>query len=474
MKNAFRTGGPQRGPSSLLLSLALVASLTHPAAAQSLAPAKGPRNITFGPDGVVIADQSSKLGQEEPGIAVNPADPLNLVAGFFEWPSPFKSVPCRFAFTTDGGVTWSAGGSVPLQTDGDFCADPSIAADATGNFYYAYIDDSPGKGRTAGNTNIQVAKSTDGGRTFPTFSIVDQGVSNDKTYLTVDTQPRSRFNGTVYVAYTSLGAGVRVAVSRDGALTWSAPVAVTSSTTSQLGALPVVAPDGTVYVFYAESNDTMGSLGIMFAKSADGGLTWSPPAAVASHLPSPGFFNLRNADPKFGSAAVTGFSSNSMPAASITPDGTIYVAWVDFPQGSCLDVLSNHVPCTNSDVRLSVSRDGGNSWTAPVKVSDETNSTDQFSPWIATHHDGLLSIIWLDKRLDPNNQNYDAFYTNTADGVTFLANVRVSTVTSIIGRTTFIGDYNGLAVTGGSVIPVWNDKRLQLPAVFSAVGTLAP
>src|SRR3989441_5098791 len=376
MKNAFRTGGPQRRPNSLLLSLALVAYLTQPAAAQSLAPAKGPRNITFGPDGVVFPGQSSKLGQVEPGIAVNPADPLNLVAGFFEYPSPLKSVPCRFAFTTDGGVTWSAGGSVPLQTQGDFCADPSIAADATGNFYYAYIDDSPGKGQSVGNTNIQVAKSTDGGRSFPTFSIADQGVSNDKSYLTVDTQPRSRFNGTVYVAYTSSGVGVRVAVSRDGGLTWSAPVAVTSATISQLGTLPVVAPDGTVYVFYAESNNTMGSLGIMFAKSADGGLTWSPPGAVATHLPSPAFFNLRNADPKFGSAAGPGLFSNSMPAASIAPDGTIFVAWVDFPQGSCLDVLSNHAPCTNSDVRLSVSRDGGNSWTAPVKVSDETNSTD--------------------------------------------------------------------------------------------------
>ena len=234
MKNAFRTGGPCR-PNSLLLSVALVASLILPAAAQSLAPARGPRNITFGPDGVVIADQSSKLGQVEPGIAVNPAYPQNLVAGFFQRPSPFKGAPCRFAFTTDGGVTWSAGGSVPLQTNVDFCADPSIAADATGAFYYAYIDDISGKGRTVGNTNIQVAKSTDGGRTFPTFSIVDQGVSNDKSYLTIDTQPRSRFNGTVYVAYTSLGAGVRVAVSRDGGLTWSAPVAVTSSTISQLG-----------------------------------------------------------------------------------------------------------------------------------------------------------------------------------------------------------------------------------------------
>ena len=228
-------------------------------------------------------------------------------------------------------------------------------------------------------------------------------------------------------------------------------------------------------MFYAEFDElNTGSLSIKFVKSADGGQTWSQPAAVASNLPSPGFFTLKNADRKFGSKMVAGFRTTSFPTAAIAPDGTIYVAWADFPQGACLNFGTSPVPCTNSDIRPSVSRDGGLSWTPPVKVTDETNATDQFFPWIAPHADGLLSILWLDKRPDPNNENFDAFYTNTADGVTFLPNVRVSTATSVIGKTNFIGDYNGLAVTGSSVIAIWNDLRLQTPAVFSAVGTLSP
>ncbi len=465
---------------TLLLYAGLVASLVQPAAAQSLPSAKGPRNITFGPDGLVIADASSKLKQVEPGIAANPANPQNFVAGFFEIPSPFKSEPCRFAFSRDGGSTWSAGGSVPLQTVDDFCGDPSIAADTAGTFYYAYLDDRVGKGQVIQSTNLQVARSTDGGMSFPTFSFVDPANistnSHDKPYIAVDTQPKSRFQGNVYVGYTDFASGVRVAVSRDGAVSWSPPatIAPLDRVISRLGMLPVVAPDGTVYVFYSEFSGIMGSLSIMFTKSTDGGFTWAQPAAVASNLPSPGAFSLKNSDSKFGSTSGPGIHANSLPAAAIAPDGTIYVAWVDFPQGSCLTVSNGPPPCIDSDVRLSVSRDAGISWTAPVKVSDESNATDQFFPWIATHPDGLLSIMWLDKRLDPDNENYDALYTNTADGVTFLPNVRVSTATSIIGKTSFIGDYNGLAVTGGSVIPIWNDMRLQIPAVFSAVGTLGP
>jgi len=109
-----------------------------------------------------------------------------------------------------------------------------------------------------------------------------------------------------------------------------------------------------------------------------------------------------------------------------------------------------------------------------VKVSDESNASDQFFPWMATHPDGLLSIAWLDKRLDPQNVNYDVFYTNTYDGVTFLPNVRVSTATSIIGLNSFIGDYQGLAATSDAVFPVWDDVRLGEVAIFTARGTLAP
>ncbi len=132
-------------------------------------------------------------------------------------------------------------------------------------------------------------------------------------------------------------------------------------------------------------------------------------------------------------------------------------------------------PRSNSDIRFSVSRNGGRSWSAPVKVTDETTPTDQFMPWIATHPDGLVSIVWLDKRLDPiDNKNYDVFYTNTFDGKTFLPKVRVSTASSNIGSTLFIRDYIGMAATDNLAVPVWNDTLSGTPAVFTATGTLAP
>ncbi len=126
----------------------------------------------------------------------------------------------------------------------------------------------------------------------------------------------------------------------------------------------------------------------------------------------------------------------------IAAAGQLYVAWADFPQGSRTTSSRGFRFCTNSNVRLAVSRSGGKSWTPPVKVSDETNA--------------------------------DVLYTNTYDGATFLPNVRVSTQTSIVGTNVFVGDYQGLAATADAVFPIWDDLRLGAVAFFTAKGTLAP
>ncbi len=107
-----------------------------------------------------------------------------------------------------------------------------------------------------------------------------------------------------------------------------------------------------------------------------------------------------------------------------------------------------------------------------MKATDEINPTDQFFPWIAAHPNGLLSMAWRDKRLDPNNVNIDTFYTNTPDGATFLPNVRVSSVASPNTPGFFLGDYQGLAVTADGIFPVWTDTRSGDEDVFTSVGRL--
>ena len=448
-----------------------------------------PTPVRFGPDTQLSVATPGLHDFVEPTIAASPLDPRNLVAGFFGETGKFPS-SCFFRSSRDGGTTWAPGGMLAVKTPDDLCADPSLAADSAGTFYYAYLDLSPGA------TDLRVARSTDGGATFPESTVVvasgttSAGPNPDKDWIAVDTQRNSKYRGTIYLTYTDVASGatrIAIVISRNAGRSWSAPVAISPAVpfTDPIvevaeGSLPVVAPDGTVFVFYLHANQQTMRSSIRFVKSTDGGKSWSQPADAAADLPTPGlFFTLDDGSPGFGSDALAGFLAWSYPAAAIAPDGALYVAWTDFPQGSCTTLVRDGYrptpACTNADVRLAVSRDVGRSWSAPVKVSDESGQTDQFFPWIAAHEGGLVSIVWQDKRLDPDNANFDLFYTNTGDGRRFLPNVRVSTQSSLGGHAGFIGDYNNLVVSGDSIVPIWNDLRNSSGVeIFTARGTLVP
>ncbi len=425
----------------------------------------------FGPETTLrgVEDPNNSIDENETAIAANPLDPLNLVAGFKTETFATGGLSCYATFTIDGGTTWAPGGRLPIQQD-DFskCVDPSLVADRAGRFAYAYLNlyGHVQNGIVVNYTaDVLVARSTDGGRTFPGFTVAARGerdVSNaDKPYLAVDSWPQSAHAGTLYLAYTfwsnpNLEWSVRVVVSRDAGATWSAPaVLARSSTLEVFGGLPVVAPDGAAYIFYSEyGRGAPTTLAIRFSKSKDGGRTWSAPATIAANLPSPGIFKLRNGSSRFDSDYHSGFWANSWPTAAAAPDGTLYVAWVDFPAGTCFSV-SGFSHCENADVRLAVSRSAGKRWSAPVRVGDDPTHADQFFPWIATHPDGRLSVLMMDKRLDPANEMYDAFYTSTCDGAAFRPPTRLSGTSYLVGQQEFIGDYTAIAATATGVFPVW-------------------
>ncbi len=458
------------------------------------------------------------LAHSEPEIAENPRNPLNLVGG-----SKFFTDPQRYQFkigyytSFDGGCTWKDGGILPGYDQYTLTSDISFAFGLHDDVYGAVLVD----GRTDNErfSGIAVSRSTDGGRTFQPPVLVHADPTgatfSDKPWIAVDTT-NGPYAGSVYVVWNlddnaSSSAPIYFSRSTDGGRTFSPGIEIDGTSpacqfgvpagsngaltcNSALGAIPAIGPDGTISVVYAyldprrgEENDPDQDMGsdqeasarlsgqarlvscpplrpdqfahthLLVVQSHDGGTTWSAPVDAATVYDVP--FH-------FGNSCFRNFS---LPAFAADPhNGTLYLTWADERNG-------------DADILLVRSTDGGATWSAPVRVNDDPlhRGKDQFQPQLAVAPNGMVSVMFFDRRNDPNNFLIDVYLAqSTNGGQSFHANARVTTVSwnpdldapipSDGSHLTFIGDYQGLAVDNHFAHVFWNDTRTGTQEIFAA------
>ncbi len=113
-------------------------------------------------------DVSNECGpQSETFITINPNSTQVLAAGSNE----IFRLPMRGYFSADGGASWG-GVDLPLpppktKSGIDFGSDPTLAFDSSNNVFYGYIVVHFGAGNGINGTEMAVARSVDGGKTYP-------------------------------------------------------------------------------------------------------------------------------------------------------------------------------------------------------------------------------------------------------------------------------------------------------------------
>ena len=249
------------------------------------APAGKTTSLTVGAN----VNVSQECGpQSETFITLNPAGPSMLAAGSNEI---FRD-PMRGYYSSDGGSTWR-GVDLPLPPPQGangvrFGSDPSLAFDSRGNVFYSYIVVFFGNGNGVNGTEMAVARSGDGGKTYPFVNyFAAAGGSdhfNDKPMIAADANPASRYRDNVYVAWDaavggSSSGGLRFARSTDHGATFTVSrIDNPRGPGSSIAAVPFVGPNGEVYVAW---NDYAANT-IAFNRSFDGGATFGTPSVVAT------------------------------------------------------------------------------------------------------------------------------------------------------------------------------------------------
>ena len=381
----------------------------------------------------------------EPGIAVNPSNPQQVVAVYQD--------NAHAAYSQDAGKTWlTAEGVDPknYRVSGDV----STVFDNQGHAFICYIAfDKLGTfnywAHSATRNGIFVRRSLDGGKTWEAehVPVAEQPTAagipfEDKPYIVADTS-KSKFAGNLYVGWTRWrieDSQMVISRSTDDGQTWSAPVEIDAhpglprdDNGAAEGFDGVVGPDGTLYAIWSQDDD------IMFTMSRDGGKTFSKARPVIHTAPI--MFAIETLD-----------RANGFPQIAIDPKSKrLYVTWSDYRNGDL-------------DVFLSSSEDGGKHWTPAARVNSDLlhNGAEQFFQWLAVDPvDESVNVMFYDRRQDPANRKQIVVLARSNDQGRTFNNYAWSDQPFEAGGV-FFGDYTGLAAYGGRVYGVWTEKPVPV------------
>ena len=240
-----------------------------------------------------------------------------------------------WATTTDGGASWRRG--VLADAGTDRISDPVVARDTVHGMWIAAA-----LAVLPTSTEILIFRSTNGTDWSPPLvaaratPLPGERIGLDKDWVGCDNRPASPHRGTCYLAFTDLTSRrLGLQASTDAGATWSAEVGITPAGAEHAGALPAVAPDGTLVVVYLSAD--LAGLAVEATTSPDGGATFAAPVRIAA---------IRNTSVLL--------RAPPLPSVAETTDG-LAVVWPD---------CTAHRDCAANDIELSLSTDG-RTWSPP-------------------------------------------------------------------------------------------------------------
>jgi hypothetical protein len=280
-------------------------------------------------------------GISEPALA---ADQTGILHAF--WTHQAEALPPAIYYARWNGNEWTQPVDIAAT---DNVQGPSAVADQFGRLHLIW--QGPGNMLSYSSARVEDATNATGWS-----SPASLAPSNPHAHIVADQQ------GNLHIVYPGTrDTGIYHTVSTDGGATWRAPelvsVPANNSATTDFARV-AVAPGGSLHVVWTESRLPVGVpyLGIYYARSSDGGRTWT--------LPQP-----------------MGTSSASIEANIIAvSDDEIYVAW------------NGSVETSGRYERWS--GDGGDSWSEPnTLASPKLHGGSTNPPGLAMDSAGTVHVV---------------------------------------------------------------------------------
>jgi hypothetical protein len=405
-------------PSLLLLNLLLITPSVE---------AQQPK-VDVGPN-VQASVANAEKRHGEVLVAADPTNPSRLIGCSMISSDPLsRQVWDGVTYVSqDRGAHW-----VPtLYESGAW--DPACGFGPDGKAYAVYLV----PGLKGDDNRVSVYRSDDAGKTWLPPAHID---SIDREYITVDTTGGG-YHGRVYINGTGFARqmdppsgnddrgfyanGISIQRSLDGGVSFKPPLQFFSIRPHWVLGMGngVVLSDGTYIAVFGEQRDR-NNLGekrpakanarLKTISSSDGGASFSNATIISDWYMSYGHST----------------SSNVPTLAADRSSGPfrdrLYAVWPDYRSG-------------RGEILLSYSSDKGKTWSKPREINDDrawaapTQGPDDVMPVVDVNRNGVVGVMWYDRRDNPNNYGWWVrFSASTDGGHTFSPSVRVSEAPAFI------------------------------------------
>ncbi len=303
----------------------------------------------------------ANAGQSETGIAALG----NIVVAAWNDGEGFNlpNLPRQgWGYSTDGGSTWTDGGTPPLIAGWNWFSDPIMSVnEKTSTFYFCAMADSGGDNNQFGRNGVVVVSLTFSGNA-PVWGTprLARAVSNQTAFLDKPWMCADSSSNNVYVSYTLFsfsGFGsdeIDFQRGTNGGASWSAPLKLSAASDNGLvqGSRVAAGPAGEVYaVWYAIGTDTVSSHPDAFKdffrarRSNDHGATFGSQVNAAAL-----FANFASGAPGFNRENGITFPSLAVDRSLGAFRGRVYVGWNEsinyfndvFGNGATINEIENN------------------------------------------------------------------------------------------------------------------------------------
>jgi hypothetical protein len=387
----------------------------------------------------------SSVTQTEPVICFNPTNPLMMFASAVTVNTSTGEKSEGIYVSTDGGFTFTGSDVCNGPAANNHGGDPGVAIDKNGVFVLTHI----------GLTFIGVYGhySTDFGSNWSVSYQITNQTPEDKGTTISDNDPSSPYYGNVYTAWVKFISPYPVTYSytSNGGLNWTSPASINPNPPSRCSGSEIKVGNGgkllcawstvTSSTPYYENN-------CGFGYSTNAGVNWTINQSIFAMNGIGGLLPEKN------NIRVNGIPRMAIDMTGGSRNGWIYIVTNEknlSPAGSDPDIVFHR------------STDGGNTWSAGIRVNQDAlnNGKIQYFPAICVDELGGIDVLYYDDR-NTTSDSAQVYLSRSNDGGNTWQDFRVSSHTfqpkPIIGFSSqYQGDFISLASKNGKLYPYWMD-----------------